>query len=68
MPAHSEQPEADISNAVWYLGIDFGTTGVSAVLLNRSTAQTIPHLLVEEIGNKPMKNYELNVQSSSRNS
>jgi len=39
MPAHSEQPEADISNAVWYLGIDFGTTGVSAVLLNRSTAQ-----------------------------
>jgi activator of 2-hydroxyglutaryl-CoA dehydratase len=42
MPAHSQQPEVDISNAVWYLGIDFGTTGISAVLLNHTTAQRYP--------------------------
>ncbi len=42
MFAHSEQPEADLTNAVWYLGIDFGTTGVSAVLLNYSTGQRYP--------------------------
>lgn len=42
MPAHSEQPEADTRNAVWYLGIDFGTTGISAVLLNYSTGQRYP--------------------------
>ena len=42
MIAPSEQPEVDISSAVWYLGIDFGTTGISAVLLNQSTAQQYP--------------------------
>ncbi len=42
MPAHSEQPHADTSNAVWYLGLDFGTTGISAVLLNYSTGQRYP--------------------------
>ena len=41
MLAHLIQP-GDISNAIWYLGIDFGTTGVSAVLLNRTTAQRYP--------------------------
>jgi len=30
------------NNAVWYLGIDFGTTGVSAVLLNYSSSQRYP--------------------------
>ena len=30
------------NNAVWYLGIDFGTTGVSAVLLNYSSGQRYP--------------------------
>ena len=30
------------NNAVWYLGIDFGTTGVFAVLLNYSTSQRYP--------------------------
>lgn len=38
MIAHS----VDLNNAIWYLGIDFGTTGVSAVLLNRITAQRYP--------------------------
>lgn len=42
MTAYSEQPEVNISNAVWYLGIDFGTTGVSAVLLNQSTQEQYP--------------------------
>ncbi len=42
MPAQSEQPETQISNAIWYLGIDFGTTGVSAVLLNYSTNRQYP--------------------------
>jgi hypothetical protein len=27
---------------VWYLGLDFGTTGLSAVLLNRSTSELYP--------------------------
>lgn len=39
MSAQSEQPEVDTKKAVWYLGIDFGTTGISAVLLNQTTAQ-----------------------------
>jgi hypothetical protein len=42
MLAPSEQPEVDISSAIWYLGIDFGTTGISAVLLNQSTAKQYP--------------------------
>lgn len=41
MPAQSEQ-SIDLNNAIWYLGIDFGTTGVSAVLLNQTTAQRYP--------------------------
>ena len=31
-----------IENSVWYLGIDLGTTGISAVLLNRSTQEVYP--------------------------
>ncbi|MBE9125631.1 MULTISPECIES: hypothetical protein [unclassified Coleofasciculus] len=42
MPPQSARPEADTSNALWYLGIDFGTTGVSAVLLNQVTGQQYP--------------------------
>ncbi|MBI4782763.1 MAG: hypothetical protein HY785_15785 [Oscillatoriophycideae cyanobacterium NC_groundwater_1537_Pr4_S-0.65um_50_18] len=30
------------SEALWYLGLDFGTTGISAVLLNRSTCHLYP--------------------------
>jgi hypothetical protein len=35
------QPKAR-SEALWYLGLDFGTTGISAVLLNRSTCHLYP--------------------------
>ena len=42
MSIHSTPPEAMVSNAIWYLGIDFGTTSVSAVLLNYSTGQRSP--------------------------
>ncbi|HEY9607912.1 hypothetical protein [Allocoleopsis sp.] len=42
MPASSKQTDANSSSAVWYLGIDFGTTGISAVLLNYSTRQRYP--------------------------
>lgn len=31
-----------VGNSVWYLGIDLGTTGISAALLNRSTTQMYP--------------------------
>ena len=31
-----------IPSPIWYLGIDFGTTGISAALLNRSTSQLFP--------------------------
>ena len=42
MPAASEQSTAKTNNHLWYLGIDFGTTGISAVLLDYSTGQTYP--------------------------
>ena len=36
------QVDDNIKNSVWYLGIDLGTTGISAVLLNRSTQEVYP--------------------------
>lgn len=38
----SAAPEASANNTVWYLGIDLGTTAISAVLLNSSTGQRYP--------------------------
>ncbi|MBD2539918.1 hypothetical protein [Coleofasciculus sp. FACHB-SPT36] len=35
-------PAENVSKYAWYLGIDFGTTGVSAVLLNGSTGERYP--------------------------
>ncbi|KAB8330627.1 hypothetical protein SD80_028625 [Scytonema tolypothrichoides VB-61278] len=32
----------DARKSIWYLGIDLGTTGISAALLNRSTTQVYP--------------------------
>jgi hypothetical protein len=32
----------DTNNPLWYLGIDFGTTGLSAVVLNKNTGQHYP--------------------------
>ncbi|AFY41039.1 hypothetical protein [Nostoc sp. PCC 7107] len=32
----------DVHNSVWYLGIDLGTTGISAALLNRSQSVVYP--------------------------
>ncbi len=49
MPAQSEQPEVDTSSAVWYMGIDFGTTGISAVLLNYLTGQQYPIYWSDEL-------------------
>jgi hypothetical protein len=42
MLARSQQSEVNPLQAVWYLGIDFGTTGMSAVLLDSSTSQYYP--------------------------
>lgn len=39
--------EGEPSEKVWYLGIDFGTTGISAALLNRQTLQVYPIYWVE---------------------
>jgi hypothetical protein len=39
--------EGDASAKVWYLGIDFGSTGMSAALLNRQTLQVYPIYWVE---------------------
>lgn len=36
-----------MSDRIWYLGIDFGTTGISAVLLNAATQQTYPLYWIE---------------------
>ena len=39
----TNQPESlNLDGSVWYLGIDLGTTGISAVLLNRSTNVVYP--------------------------
>ena len=69
IPAQLQQPEVDISNAVWYLGIDFGTTGVSAVLLNHTTAQRYPIYWSNElrISREELQavNPQLKVRSSS---
>ncbi|WP_017716912.1 hypothetical protein [Kamptonema formosum] len=39
--------EGSPSEKVWYLGIDFGSTGISAALLNRQTLQVYPIYWVE---------------------
>lgn len=42
MPVQSKPLEVDNRSAIWYLGIDLGTTGVSCVLLNYMIAQRYP--------------------------
>ncbi|HEY9651356.1 MAG TPA: hypothetical protein V6C95_11885, partial [Coleofasciculaceae cyanobacterium] len=42
MPVQSKPLEADNKSAIWYLGIDLGTTGISSVLLNYAIAQRYP--------------------------
>lgn len=48
-PLHTDSPAADPPDSYssdpreeWYLGLDFGTTGISAVLLHRPTAALYP--------------------------
>jgi hypothetical protein len=41
IPPSGESAEEPVAKD-WYLGIDFGTTGISAVLLNRSTCELYP--------------------------
>ncbi|MDY6897542.1 MAG: hypothetical protein SWZ49_05610 [Cyanobacteriota bacterium] len=38
----TEIPPVNPEDTVWYLGLDIGTTGISAALLNRSTTQIHP--------------------------
>lgn len=64
MLAHS----ARLNNAIWYLGIDFGTTGVSAVLLNRATAQRYPLFWSNELHISQEQLQSVNPQLSIRNS
>jgi hypothetical protein len=68
MPEHLEQPEANISNAVWYLGIDFGTTGISAVLLNSLSGQRYPLYWLNNIGIVRDELAALNSQLATHNS
>lgn len=53
MPAPSTQPEAIAHNAIWYLGIDLGTTGISAVLLDCATGQRYPIYWLYEVALQP---------------
>ncbi|WP_414575423.1 hypothetical protein [Anabaena sp. CCY 9402-a] len=41
-PIDSTEIAPDTLDSVWYLGIDLGTTGISATLLNRSTGVVYP--------------------------
>lgn len=38
----AQNAAADSAETVWYLGIDIGTTGISAALLNRTTTEIYP--------------------------
>jgi hypothetical protein len=58
----------DLNNAIWYLGIDFGTTGVSAVLLNKATAQRYPLCWSNELHISQEQLQTVNPQLSIRNS
>ncbi|MEC4817524.1 MAG: hypothetical protein SAK29_30275 [Scytonema sp. PMC 1069.18] len=40
--ANNGEFSQDPVNTIWYLGIDLGTTGISAALLNRSTTEVYP--------------------------
>jgi hypothetical protein len=44
----TEIPSIDPSHTVWYLGLDIGTTGISAALLNRSTTEIHPVYWAQE--------------------
>jgi hypothetical protein len=41
-PRNDFESEDSLESAVWYLGIDLGTTGISAALLNRSNTEVYP--------------------------
>ncbi|WP_414618815.1 hypothetical protein [Calothrix sp. CCY 0018] len=44
----TEIPSINSSHTVWYLGLDIGTTGISAALLNRSTTEIHPIYWAQE--------------------
>ena len=44
----TEIPSINSSHTVWYLGLDIGTTGISAALLNRSTTEIHPVYWAQE--------------------
>ncbi|MGB3650151.1 MAG: hypothetical protein WBA41_02950, partial [Rivularia sp. (in: cyanobacteria)] len=44
----TEVPSLNPSDTVWYLGLDLGTTGISAALLNRSNQQIHPIYWAQE--------------------
>ena len=41
-PVHKTNISLNSAKGVWYIGIDIGTTGISAALLNRSTTEVYP--------------------------
>ncbi|MBW4667679.1 MAG: hypothetical protein KME60_09635 [Cyanomargarita calcarea GSE-NOS-MK-12-04C] len=41
-PINDSESKDALESAVWYLGIDLGTTGISAALLNRSNTEVYP--------------------------
>jgi len=65
MAAHSEQSVVNLSNAVWYLGIDFGTSGVSAILLNQSRFQRYPIYWSQDLEITDQELPTVNPQSTS---
>ena len=67
MLANLIQP-GEISNAVWYLGIDFDTTGLSAVLLNRTTTQRYPLFWSNQLRINPEELQTVNPRLAVRSS
>ncbi|MEA5593688.1 hypothetical protein [Rivularia sp. UHCC 0363] len=53
----SEIPSRNPNDTVWYLGIDLGTTGISAALLNRSTTEIHPIYWEQE--NQPQETAQI---------
>lgn len=53
MTANLEPSKTDANGAVWYLGLDLGTTGISAVLLDSSTGHRYPIYWLQAIPSNP---------------
>jgi hypothetical protein len=65
VPPDATHPETDTQSDPWFLGIDIGTTGISAVLLNQTQCQLYPLYWqsVNDTANDDSANNEVNFET-----